>query len=105
MKFIIPIFLLITYTNASCFTMPPKAMAISKWAFTIPNTQSPTYKHETHQCPKGYQLDSEYSHIQYEPGLGLVGDVIINLSIYGYAVCCETEIYEISVKDNFTSSI
>ena len=91
MKFIIPIFLLIIYTNASCFTMPPKVTPISKWVFTIPNTKSSDYNHKTHQCPKDYQLDSEYSHIQYEPVLGLVGDVIINLSIYGYAVCCETE--------------
>lgn len=104
MKYIIPIFLLIAYTNASCFTMPPKVTSVNRWSFTIPNTQSTSYKHETHTCPKGYQLDSEYSHIVYEPRY-IGSKNIINLSIYGYAVCCETEIYEISVTNNFTSSI
>ena len=89
MKVIIPIFMLISYVNGSCFTMPPKVTPVSKWAVTVPNIDSSHYKHETHICPKGYQIYSEYSHIQYEPGLGLVGDIIINLSIYGYAVCCE----------------
>ena len=88
MKFIIPIFLLISYTNASCFTMPPKVTPVSKWSFTVPNTQSLDYKHETHPCPMSYQIDTEYSNIVYEP---TNVKNIINLSIYGYAVCCETE--------------
>jgi hypothetical protein len=105
MKFIIPIFLLVGYVNASCFTMPPKIVPVSKWVLTVPNTNSPNFNHETHQCPKGYQLDSEYSHNVYEPKILILGNInIITISIYGYAVCCETEIYEISLSDNFNNS-
>jgi hypothetical protein len=102
------IFLLFGYVNCSCFTMPPKIVPVSKWTLTVPNTNSPNYNHETHHCPKGYQLDSEYSHIVYEPKILLLGSSnIISLSIYGYAVCCEPEIIkisEISLLDNFNNS-
>jgi len=87
MKFIITIFIIITYTNASCFTMPPKVTTVSKWAFSVPNTESSHYKHKTHICPKGYQTYTEYSNIVYEP-TNIKN--IINLSIYGYTICCET---------------
>ena len=77
--------------------MPPKIVPVSKWALTVPNTNGHNYNHETHECPKGYQLDSEYSHIVYEPKILILGSSnIISLSIYGYAVCCEPEISEIS---------
>ena len=87
MKFIIPIFLLITFSKASCFTMPPKVTPVSKWVFSVPNTESTNFKHNTHTCPKGYQTYSQHSNIVYQQ---TNSKNIINLSIYGYAICCET---------------
>ena len=101
----IGLMLLFTSVNSSCFTMPPKIVPVNIWTISIPNTNNPSYNHESHLCPKGYHTESEYSHIVYEPkNFMLVGDIVININIYGYAVCCEPEIYEIRVINNFTNS-
>jgi hypothetical protein len=71
--------------NANCFTMPPKVVKISKWAFSLPNVESSSYIHESHICPNGYTLDSQYSHIV----TSMTTSTIFDLSIYGYSVCCE----------------
>jgi hypothetical protein len=86
-------------TNASCFTMPPKVVKISKWAFSMPNVESSSYIHKSHECPSGYKLDSQYSHI-----VSSIGNTnIINLDIHGYSVCCEEPLSyytHISLKNN-----
>ena len=75
-------------SNACCFTMPPKVVKISKWAFSVPNVESSSYIHKSHECPSGYKLDSQYSHI-----VSSIGNTnIINLDIHGYSVCCEEKL-------------
>jgi hypothetical protein len=74
--------------NACCFTMPPKVVKVSKWAFSIPNVETSSYIHESHLCPNSYNLESQYSHIVTNMG----SSNIIDLSIYGYSVCCEEKL-------------
>ena len=75
-------------TNANCFTMPPKVVKVSKWAFSVPNVESSSYIHESHLCPSGYKIESQYSHIV----TSMTTSKIVDLSIYGYSVCCEEKI-------------
>ena len=74
--------------NANCFTMPPKVVKVSKWAFSIPNVESSSYIHESYLCPNGYNIESQHSHIV----TSMTRPTIIELSIYGYSVCCEEKI-------------
>jgi hypothetical protein len=93
-------------SNACCFTMPPKVVKVSKWAFSIPNVDSSSYIHESHECPSKYSLESQHSHIisELEPSIRLISTNILNINIYGYSVCCEEKINSyyarISVKNN-----
>ena len=73
--------------NACCFTMPPKVVKISKWAFSLPNIDSNSYIHESHICPIGYNLESHHSNIV--TSISSVQPNIVDLNIYGYSVCCE----------------
>ena len=85
--------------NSQCFTMPPKVVKISKWAFSVPNVESSSYIHKSHECPTGYTIDSQHSHIVTSIG----NSNIINLDIHGYSVCCEEPLnsYErISIVNN-----
>jgi hypothetical protein len=87
-------------SNACCFTMPPKVVKVSKWAFSIPNVESSSYIHESHECPSTYSLESQHSHIVTSIG----NSNIIYLNIYGYSVCCEEKLNSyytrLSVKNN-----
>jgi len=74
--------------NANCFTMPPKVVKVSKWAFSVPNVESSSYIHESHLCPIGYKIESQHSHIV----TSMTSSNIFDLSIYGYSVCCEEKI-------------
>jgi len=74
--------------NACCFTMPPKVVKISKWAFSLPNIESDSYIHKSHECPTGYNLESQHSHIVSKFDI----HHIINIDIHGYSVCCEETI-------------
>mgnify|MGYP006103636119 CR=1 FL=1 len=81
-----------THIMGECFTMPPKVMPVSTWSISIPNVNSPNFIHNTHGCPNSYELHSHYSHIE-----SLVINTILNvkistLNIYGYSVCCSTNI-------------
>ena len=78
-----------------CFTMPPKVVKVSKWAFSIPNVESSSYIHESHLCPIGYNIDSQYSHII----TSMSTPKIIDLSIYGYSVCCEEKVTHIKLNE------
>ena len=78
-------FTMFAMVSCSCFTMPPKVIKVSSWAFSIPNVDSYNYVHETHMCPNGYELYSQYSNMVTE----LSRNNIIHLNIYGYSVCCD----------------
>lgn len=84
--------------NACCFTMPPKVVKVSKWAFSVPNVESSSYIHESHICPNGYNIESQHSHIITR----MTRPTIIELSIYGYTVCCEKKIIYIDTNKNET---
>ena len=79
-------------SNSCCFTMPPKIVKVSKWAFSVPNVESSSYIHESHICPNGYNIESQHSHIITR----MTRPTIIDLSIYGYTVCCEKKIIYIN---------
>ena len=83
-------------TDGCCFTMPPKVVKVSKWAFSIPNIESSSYIHESHLCPNGYNLESQYSHIVTSMS---TNPKIIVLSVYGYSVCCEEKISHIKLNE------
>ena len=80
--------------NACCFTMPPKVVKISKWTFSLPNIDSSSYIHESHQCPNGYNLELQHSNIV--ASMSSSHQNIIDLKIYGYSVCCEKKIIYIN---------
>jgi len=82
-------------SNACCFTMPPKVVKVSKWAFSLPNIQSSSYIHESNLCPSGYTLESQHSHIV----TSMFTLKIIDLSIYGYSVCCEEKVTHIKLNE------
>jgi hypothetical protein len=81
--------------NGCCFTMPPKVVKVSKWAFSLPNIESSSYIHESHLCPSGYKLESQHSHIVRSMS---TDPKIIELSIYGYSVCCEEKVTHIKLN-------
>ena len=83
-------------SNACCFTMPPKVIKVSKWAFSLPNIESSSYIHESQLCPSGYNLESQYSHIVTSIS---TNPKIIDLSIYGYSVCCEEKVTNIKINE------
>jgi len=89
--FLITLLNLSREANGCCFTMPPKVVKVSKWAFSIPNIESTYYIHESHPCPSGYKLESQHSHI--------ATSISNNPSIYGYSVCCEEKIIYIDKKN------
>ena len=68
--------------TSTCFTMPPKQTYISD--VSIPDVNSPNYKHDTHPCPTGYVRYLAHSTLAKECGIG-THQWIVN----SYAVCCE----------------
>ena len=68
--------------TSTCFTMPPKQTYILDES--IPDVNSPNYKHDTHSCPTGYVRYLAHSTLEKECGGGIPQWIVSS-----YVVCCE----------------
>ena len=83
------IFSLVGYVVGDCFTMPPKVIQIPNFKYSFPDVNSPTYEHDTHECPYGYYRFNAYSNTNSYCLWSDCGKVI--WSVVSYAVCCSSK--------------
>jgi hypothetical protein len=72
--------LILSASAYNCFTMPPKVTQVFG-QHNLPDINSETYVHDTHECPVSYISNKEYSH--------LIESFRDTWYLYSYVVCCE----------------